>query len=295
VLDHSKAFLGLLELIKVSSLNEKTFNVRLQQLADFDQTLSEVRCFVNFFCNCGVRIDAHELKAKIEDLTSRYDNLPVRELQDGFGKLLQPHGSSISWLFMLRNSQLFLSLWRESGNSLLHADKADKNGLFDLLRGKFHHDEKEDIDEKGLAPMFDDEAFLNASSNQKPKTDEEPSLDQKRVVSELIPKVKTEWKELMDSVKTRHISIHKLQKTFSTLKSDDEYMAELRILAMTGSGEPKKEKVDAWVAESATKLTDFSLLVRMQKWLPALLKIRQLFQTMFTSTKPRLSVCPSRC
>lgn len=92
------------------------------------------------------------------------------------------------------------------------------------------------------------------------------------MVKKLIPQVKKAWKRLMVSVRDCSITIHELKRTFSQLNSDEEYMVELRTLAVTGDGTPMHSLADAaklqWMTDAASKLRDYGLLVRMQSWLP---------------------------
>jgi hypothetical protein len=51
--------------------------------------------------------------AQVVDLTQRYDQLRLNEVRDTFAALQKEYGNAMSWLFSLRNSALFLALWRE--------------------------------------------------------------------------------------------------------------------------------------------------------------------------------------
>lgn len=53
------------------------------------------------------------LPAQVVDLTQRYDQLRLNEVRDTFAALQKEYGNAMSWLFSLRNSALFLALWRE--------------------------------------------------------------------------------------------------------------------------------------------------------------------------------------
>lgn len=94
--------------------------------------------------------------------------------------------------------------------------------------------------------------------------------------------VKVQWSELMVSVRDRSIQIQRLEETFAKLKTDDECVAELRLLARTGAGAPEAKDDSSWIAASASKLKDFLLLTRLRKWLPALLTIREQVAPLFS-------------
>lgn len=53
-----------------------------------------------------------------------------------------------------------------------------------------------------------------------PDTQDGTELSQGSVIKNLVPAVKKQWKELMEAVKARTISIQHLQKTFATLGSE---------------------------------------------------------------------------
>eukprot|EP00463_Aulacantha_scolymantha_P003879 TRINITY_DN4802_c0_g1_i1.p1 TRINITY_DN4802_c0_g1~~TRINITY_DN4802_c0_g1_i1.p1 ORF type:complete len:156 (+),score=22.49 TRINITY_DN4802_c0_g1_i1:331-798(+) len=103
------------------------------------------------------------------------------------------------------------------------------------------------------------------------------------VVQKLIPLVMEEWHQLMERIKNKIIRVTSLEQTFQNLHSDEEYRLELIVLAQTGNGKPPDStvKID-WVDNILGNMQDFSLLVRMQKWLPALLKIRKLVAPLLT-------------
>ncbi len=78
----------------------------------------------------------------------------------------------------------------------------------------------------------------------------------------------------MEELRQRTISISRLQQTFAKLKSDEACVVELKLLAQTGHGSVQQVQFE-WVNESASKLRDFMLLMRLRKWLPALLDLRR--------------------
>eukprot|EP00456_Euglypha_rotunda_P005780 TRINITY_DN10981_c0_g2_i4.p1 TRINITY_DN10981_c0_g2~~TRINITY_DN10981_c0_g2_i4.p1 ORF type:complete len:227 (-),score=21.21 TRINITY_DN10981_c0_g2_i4:13-645(-) len=148
--------MNLLDLLKYKNLTPKIFQTRVDALQTFDENLAETKCYVNFFCNCGVRIDVEELKAIAVDLAAKYDFLQLERVKNSFKNWSQ-HSASISWLFSLRSSALFLSLWRETGNAIIagkdpyadaKVDKKDKKGASEPAKKPFWKKGKKEKEEK---------------------------------------------------------------------------------------------------------------------------------------------------
>lgn len=282
------ALLELLEFVRVRILPAQLFRSQLAILAIFDQTLAEVSCFVNSFCHCGVPIDRQALHDKLQSLTARYDTLTLNEVRDCFAAELQLYGTQLRWLFALRDSALFLSFWRRIGHALSqeqvaaeqHADAAagaaaaaDEDHLWSfmdlpLARGI-------DVEEKKDVEQADQQKRV---------------LSQQRVVESLLPTVKREWRHLLHTVRDRSIPVSVLHRTFGLLSTDAECLSELLTLVRTGEGElistaisVKDDVAYRWIEECAQQLHDFLLMERMAKWLPALLRIRELLQLLFTT------------
>ena len=90
----------------------------------------------------------------------------------------------------------------------------------------------------------------------------------------------------MDSVRDGSIGIADLQHTFGALSTDGECVAELKYLATTGSGEITSAD-EPWIEVSSSNLKDFLLLLRMRRWLPSLLRLRELVQSLLRSTQEK--------
>ena len=63
--------------------------------------------------------------------------------------------------------------------------------------------------------------------------------------------------------------------------------AELRLLAATGDGQVSTAAgPPAWVADALGKLEDFLLSERLQKWIPAILAVREITAELFQVNPP---------
>jgi hypothetical protein len=96
-------------------LSRTELSARVGACARFDATLAQVKCYVHFFCNCGVRIDAQVLSDLIARLTLTYDALSLQDANEFFSDVDVVVDGSVAWLFQLRSSALFLALWRRVG------------------------------------------------------------------------------------------------------------------------------------------------------------------------------------
>jgi hypothetical protein len=301
VLERQDAFMALLKLLQSNALTPEVLKARAAQLYAFDQTLAEVKCYVNLFCGvllalppsanlhsahglhalpcvaCGVKIDTKALSETVQDLTKRYDSFSLKEISASFSKLSQMTGPVVSWLFHLRGSALFLALWRECGRNILNPKREDG-----ASGGKEDAKDDKKKDEKGKGSAADEKkavspiliclfsSFLTQMLLQadKKKADakakmlkdldaivdaKDVTMEQSQVFNVLIPSVKVEWSHLMNSMKTRTISIAGLQKTFATLGSVNEYMSELRVLAATGDGNIPRYAAQRHVTECITR------------------------------------------
>jgi hypothetical protein len=244
---------------------------RRTTLRQFDQTFNEVKCFVTYFCNCGVKINSEAISATVETLTKQYDALPLVSVSDSFA-LLRSHGTSISWLYSLRESALFFSLWRQAGTEVLTNKAEQKEGK----------EKKEERPLSFASPSKEKENDGIASLGLNFAI-EGMELSQEDVVTLLLPKTKREWGGLKQKVMDHSISIHDLQKTFGTLDRKSDCSRELKLLAQTGDGEPPVPGVShGWVPASMSKIFDYKLLEQMRLWLPALLKLREVAAVLIT-------------
>ena len=115
------SFLGLLKGFTVANADglRAAALAKRDELKSFDTTLAQVQCFVNYFCACGVDIDVQEMRVAVSDLTNRYDRLQLGEVQGRFDNIPPELREAIPWLYGLRASALFLSLWRKVGQAIL--------------------------------------------------------------------------------------------------------------------------------------------------------------------------------
>lgn len=70
-------FLAILSLLKCGHVSKSVLQERALVLTTFDQQLAEVKCYVNFFCSCGTRIDASHLQALVTDLSGMCRKMDV--------------------------------------------------------------------------------------------------------------------------------------------------------------------------------------------------------------------------
>ena len=72
----SKGFYNLVCcLLRYTAFTPAVLTEQRRVLESFDTQLAEVNVYVNFFCNCGVPIDASELHATVGTLTKQYEEL----------------------------------------------------------------------------------------------------------------------------------------------------------------------------------------------------------------------------
>ena len=89
-----------------------------QKVRCFDETLEQVQTYASFFCSCGVKVQAVELRSVVEGLRRRYKTLRIDELENAINNqntLALPY---TSWLYNLRGSELFLFFWRLVGRNV---------------------------------------------------------------------------------------------------------------------------------------------------------------------------------
>jgi len=261
-------FLNLLQLLRLSDLTAAVLVSRDQTLRNFDRLLDQVKCFSTFFCNCGIKIDSTQISNTVADLSRRYDSLELSSISNAFAELLAQHGTSLAWLHSLRESALFLNLWRDQGTICLQEKARGPEAKAKQQNSPRPGDEKNDI----LASL--DLAFAI----------EGVELTQEDLVKELIPRVKREWQAMLTSVRSRSMGIITLKRTFGKLSSKTEMPKELITLARTGDGNPPTHDwvEEKWMVQTRANLEDYFMLEHMQKWLPSLLKLRDVVQPLLS-------------
>ena len=94
-----------------------------KSVKSLDDKLQRFQCLLNTFCTCGIAINVSKLKGAVEQLSRDYDQIHLEQAPvclDSADKLL---GKYTKWLYSLRTSELFLQLWRKSGNEVLAVPK----------------------------------------------------------------------------------------------------------------------------------------------------------------------------
>jgi hypothetical protein len=98
-------------------------------------------------------------------------------------------------------------------------------------------------------------------------------LSQEEVVWRLLPKAKTAWRRLAAEAAVGSLSVSDLDKTFGKL-SEAQMKDELRLLYTTTSSSGGGNGKNQWdVEEALDKLTDYRLLRKLGRWLPATIAV----------------------
>eukprot|EP01047_Picozoa_sp_COSAG01_P037911 COSAG01_NODE_3044_length_6674_cov_45.773232_3_plen_1862_part_01 len=114
VLDAKQQYLTLAKQLRLGSdINASLLDQRRHDLDRFSTFLTEISVYVNFFCSCGVPIDASALSKTVATITAQYDDLPFTSVHGAFKDVLIAEDAP--WLFKLQSSELFLATWRTSG------------------------------------------------------------------------------------------------------------------------------------------------------------------------------------
>ena len=149
-----------------------------KSVKSLDDKLQRFQCLLNTFCTCGIAINVSKLKGAVEQLSRDYDQIHLEQAPvclDSADKLLGKH---TKWLYSLRTSELFLQLWRKSGNEVLAVPKITLHKMPKWL----------EIDKNPFGPP-------PGHGPLSPGHDGEgPSLTLDRLVRELFPLVQMRWK-----------------------------------------------------------------------------------------------------
>eukprot|EP00466_Bigelowiella_natans_P019954 jgi/Bigna1/129044/aug1.8_g3752 len=243
VKNNQDQLLGLLGRIKCK-FSQDMLKIQLSEVENFDTLLRQTNTFLNFYCDCGVPIEVTEMQKTIKSWTEGYNNLMLvdikRKFKNFFTNKKLREVTYMEWLSELQYSRLFLDQWRMSGRALIR----EKSGI---------------ADQKGKFANLDDEKNTR-------------KLNRAEVFAELLPRVKKEWRKLKDSVGDGSITVPRLEQTFATLASDEEYVRELILLTSTGDGFVGGQA--GWTQDAIIKLKDFSMLLHMKNSIPAILKLR---------------------
>ncbi len=268
ILPRATAFVSLTEVLGLKKiLDQALLSNREKEVHDFDESLAELKCFVSFFCECGVPIDSAELSSKVRQVSETYNTTKLEDASTSIKGLVASHGSVAHWLFKLRSSTLFLNLWRKEGQNLATSLKVS-NPQFRPLPPNQEPEEVEEKKAEEAPPVA--KAFLT----------------QDEVLRMLIPKVDRLWAELLSRIKSQSIAVTDLEVVFDGLDERD-FVGEIQALADTGGRLTKKTRISSaaqdsdWIRGCLTKLFDFSFLLKMKSRLPGVLRIRSLMENLF--------------
>jgi hypothetical protein len=254
VLSHAvESFTSLLSVFRCtpSKLTLTMIESRLAGLTRFDRQLEEVQTYASFFCSCGVRMNATDVRGIVDSVRSKYQSLRSSELSTAFsGVSALLH---IPQLYELRGSEIFLQLWTKVGKELCFEHVAALNAPantdvtanpFVHLGGLFGEPEADqppadpqqpppqappanplidDLTEEEEAQLPEDVRaqraairFLRQQQQHVLQSQvEDVVLDQSTVVLQLIPRVRKQWEDLATEIFEGQISIHLLDKVFS--------------------------------------------------------------------------------
>lgn len=215
-------------------------------------------------------------------IRSRYNNIKLLEVEDIFRPLQAlPH---VAWLYQLRNSELFIQIWRSVGRQVIFESvDRQQNGEFRGFVSLFNNllDEGEEEHGDDGSPDDNPEAAADARlRDQEMKIRinqlvESHFLNQDDVTQHLIPNARIEWEKLAESTYNGTITLNRLDQTFGKLDSDNIVRDELRLLSSCTSvqsilGIPAKREVFDKVR---SQLRDYKLLQRLCNWLPSLIRL----------------------
>ena len=265
--------------------------------AAFDRRLERCQAFASFFCvSAGVKIDAVALRRLVDDVSTNYGKLLSCNIHtDRGGSSGSKGGASaaggsgggsggagvldavpveVDWLFSLRSSELFLSLWRSRGLLVLRESVPGAVALLERRAGgassaaEAVEDDDEDEampvppeelqgDDGALEQFFEEHmaarqaatqarqaarearqaaAFERADAEKRTVEELEAKvLSQAEVVSELLPRAQKDWAALALKTAMGSLPIADLDATFGKLP-EGQIRDELGLLFATTSG-----------------------------------------------------------
>ena len=156
---------------------------------------------------------------------ARYSDLSLGQVGHVFQDLQALLGKALPWLFELRLSSMFLSLWRQEGQALLRVVQEEGGEQREQKEGEY--------------------VMLAGAGDA-----EEVSLTQQHVLKRLLPSVQRKWLSIYKTVKDGSISVPALSELFEGLEDEEDLAHEVQLLAQTGKGESGDSKEAAWVPES---------------------------------------------
>ena len=148
-----------------------------------DNKLQRFQCLLNTFCTCGISFSVAKLQAAVVQLSREYDKIQLQvapQCLDSADKLL---GKYTKWLYSLRTSELFLQLWRQSGNECLAAPRVPVHKRPSWLVR----------DTNPFSPRGPP-GHVHGPGGPGGPDGEGPSLNLERLCKELFPLVERRWK-----------------------------------------------------------------------------------------------------
>jgi hypothetical protein len=212
---------------------------RTTAAARFRAGLTHLSAFAAQFCGGAVPVDAAVMSTALIQLRYRRDSsaLQLCELEQALADVaVVPH---TAWLYTLRESDLFMSLWAAEGQSLLQQQAAAAvagTAAPAAAEDKFHDAAAgEDSGDEGFYNVSDSPAALQAAQQQQLQQQRAQPLSLQTVTQALIPAVKQRWNTLAESVLQGSMPLSELQAAFGRVPGAQR-TRELRFLATTCDG-----------------------------------------------------------
>jgi hypothetical protein len=99
-------------------------------LSQFEQRLSDVSCYIKLFCNYGVEVNHEPLGFQILQLVERHSRLSLSETGQLDKIVVVPEWwISFRLLFQLRDSAVFLKMWRDESQMMLQSSASGSTKL----------------------------------------------------------------------------------------------------------------------------------------------------------------------
>jgi hypothetical protein len=233
-----QALLQLLTAMNSTATDAVALAVQTAAADRFRTGLTHLSAFAAQFCGGAVPVDAAAVCIALTRLRDRCDSsmLQLCELEQALADVaVVPH---VAWLYTLRESDLFMSLWAAEGRSLLQQQAAATSGSSAATAGsneeEFHDAAAavgEDSGDEGFCDASESAAALQPAQQQQ----RAQPLSLQTITQALIPAVKQRWCALGESVLQGSMPLSELQTAFGR-ETVDKRTRELRFLATTGDG-----------------------------------------------------------
>jgi hypothetical protein len=299
IMDNSDSFFELIHVFGLESNIKRSteFSVISKCVREFDIDLEHLQTYVSFFCSCGVKIDAIDLRKKVEALRIGYNSVRLCDLKEIFSDVkVMPF---VSWLYQLRGSELFLQEWRRVGREISIDNVAGARSLVEtdlivnpsvdetsILTREADEDDQtfgariaalEAIMLHQARVAFEEQDRRNTILSQIDSVE----LSQEVVVEYLIPAIQKKWSHLAKETFTGQLTISQLDSTFATLITNNQIAEELRLLYSTSELETTSSTL---LEKALSSIKDYYFLKKLHIWLPALVKVRDQLQPLFPNS-----------